>query len=117
MSKAGMVISLWTLYSVFFHTTFETDEHTVALRHFDEGAGSVAKDATGRFVLSLEGEQLWGEKGKYGKCLDLNGKDECAYIAFSNQIGAGKELNLGPLPLTISSKIRRRISRIHRTWP
>ncbi len=73
---------------------FEVDEHTVALWHFDEGEGVFAKDATGRFVLFLQGENPWGEKGIFGKCLDLNGKDEFGYIEFPQQIGKEKALNL-----------------------
>jgi len=54
---------------------FPPDEHTLLLYHFDEGQGSVAKDASGRGYDGEVRGARW-EAGKFGGALAFDGQDD-----------------------------------------
>lgn len=57
---------------------FPPDEHTLLLYHFDEGQGSVAKDASGRGYDGEVRGARW-EAGKFGGALAFDGQDDCVF--------------------------------------
>lgn len=57
---------------------FQPDEHTLLLYHFDEGQGSVAKDAS-RHGCDGEVRGARWEAGKFGGALAFDGQDDCVF--------------------------------------
>lgn len=57
---------------------FVADEHTLLLYHFDEGEGSVTRDAS-RYGYHGEVRGAKWAEGKFGKALRFNGKDACVF--------------------------------------
>ena len=57
---------------------FQSDGHTLLLYHFDEGQGSVAKDAS-RFGYDGEVRGAQWETGKFGGALAFDGQDDCVF--------------------------------------
>lgn len=57
---------------------FQPDEHTLLLYHFDEGQGSVAKDAS-RHGGDGEVRGARWEAGKFGGALAFDGQDDCVF--------------------------------------
>ena len=65
---------------------FEPDEHTVALYHFDEGAGDEAHDACGDPELTLRsgGRGLWGNRPGFGSTARFERSDANLRIGPAN---------------------------------
>lgn len=57
---------------------FQPDEHTLLLYHFDEGQGSVAKDASRQGYDGEVRGARW-EAGKFGGALAFDGQDDCVF--------------------------------------
>lgn len=57
---------------------FQPDEHTLLLYHFDEGQGSVAKDASRKGYDGEVRGARW-EAGKFGGALAFDGQDDCVF--------------------------------------
>ena len=57
---------------------FPADEHTLLLYHFDEGQGTVAKDAS-RFGYDGEIRGAQWTTGRFGKALHFDGVDDCVF--------------------------------------
>jgi len=59
---------------------------TVALWHFDEGAGGIANDSSGYGNTGwLRGDPTWksGNDCKFGNCLQFDGSDDCLSVDYS----------------------------------
>ncbi|MGO8752988.1 MAG: LamG-like jellyroll fold domain-containing protein, partial [Thermoguttaceae bacterium] len=97
--KSGCILAcvLWSLAASGAQTTplepFRPDGHTLLLYHFDEGQGSVAKDASGHgYDGEIHGAQ-WVE-GRFGKALRLNGIDGCVFRRDTKAIEGLKQLTV-----------------------
>ncbi len=64
---------------------FQPDEHTLLLYHFDEGQGSVAKDASPHGCDGEVRGARW-ETGKFDGALAFDGRDDCVFREVTESI-------------------------------
>ena len=72
---------------------FLPDEHTLLLYHFDEGEGTIARDA-GKHGYHGEVRGAKWTEGKFGKALRFNGKDACVFRKMTEAIRALKQVTV-----------------------
>ncbi|MFH1724442.1 MAG: LamG-like jellyroll fold domain-containing protein, partial [Elusimicrobiota bacterium] len=76
------------------HGGLPADEHTVALWHFDEGAGDVVHDASGNGNDgSILGDPAWTQ-GKLGYALDYDGVDDFVEVPDSASLSLSDAITI-----------------------
>ena len=72
---------------------FAPDAHTLLLYHFDEGQGTVAKDASGRGCDGQVRGARWAT-GRFGKALLFDGKDDSVFCELTGAIRGLRQITV-----------------------
>ena len=72
---------------------FQPDEQTLLLYHFDEGQGTVAKDAS-RYGYDGEVRGAQWTEGRFGKALHFDGVDDCVFRKVTSAIEGLKQITV-----------------------
>lgn len=72
---------------------FEPDAHTLLLYHFDDGQGTLAKDASGHGYDGQVRGARWAA-GKYGGALEFDGCDDCVFRELTEAIRDLKQITV-----------------------
>ncbi|MBI2076265.1 MAG: LamG domain-containing protein [Candidatus Aenigmarchaeota archaeon] len=88
-----LLILTFTLFSTLSYAQeYTVNSNTVALWHFNEGSGSLAKDETGRFNGTVDGA-TW-TTGKYGNALSFDGVNDAVVVSSSSTEGITNQITL-----------------------
>jgi len=72
---------------------FQPDQHTLLLYHFDEGQGTIVKDAGGHGYDGQVRGARW-VAGKFGGALEFDGRDDCVFRELTEAIRDLKQITV-----------------------